>query len=240
MDLVYVVRPGENNEELRYSLRTVAVHLEHDRIFIVGHTPSWVAGVESLQTIQAGTKYANSTRNVLTACCTAEVSDPFVLMNDDFFITAPVNQVPALHRGIVIDVLTDYQARYGTRIGKRNHYIDGMAATLQLLNDMGHHDPLSYELHVPLVVHKDAMREAIEVATTAGLEAPHKRTLYGNLAHLGGQQTRDVKVNTSSSVQMPEPFVSTCDKIFRCGWIGRRIRATFNQPSPHEAQQAKV
>lgn len=231
MDVVYVVRPGDNNEELRYSLRSLA-NLPHDRVFIVGHTPPWVRNVTSLQTIQAGTKYANSTRNVLTACGTDEVSDPFVLMNDDFFIVRPIGEVPTLHRGPVADVVTEYRVRY-RRIASQ--YIVGMTETRDLLLELGHTKPLSYELHVPLVVHKEAMSKAIETATVAGLEVPHKRTLYGNLAGVGGTQARDVKVIYRAAVHVPSPFVSTSDMSFHEGWIGRKLRGMFTEASRYEA-----
>ena len=48
MDAVYYVRPGDRNDELRYSLRSLA-NLPHDRVWIVGHTPPWVTGIESIQ-----------------------------------------------------------------------------------------------------------------------------------------------------------------------------------------------
>ena len=55
MDLVYVVRDGAN-PELRYSLRSVAVNLPHDRVWIVGHVPAWITGCETVPTVQAGRK----------------------------------------------------------------------------------------------------------------------------------------------------------------------------------------
>lgn len=230
MDVVYVVRPGERNEELRYSLRTIAANFPHDRVFIVGHTPQWATGVESIQTVQAGTKYANSTRNVLTACLTEDISDPFVLMNDDFFIVEPIVDIPTLHRGPIADVLTQYQRR-----APGSKYVAGMADTLALLRSLGHVNPLSYELHIPLVVTKGAMRDAIKVATTAGLEVPHKRSIYGNLAGIGGTQMDDVKVLTNATVRFPGPFISTKDDVFNSGWIGRRINADYQKPGPYEA-----
>lgn len=36
MDLVYIVKEDENNEELRYSLRSVAKYLPQNKIWIVG------------------------------------------------------------------------------------------------------------------------------------------------------------------------------------------------------------
>lgn len=229
MDVVYIVRPDDHNPELRVSLRTVAEHLPHDQVFVVGHTPSWVTGVHSLQTIQGGTKYANSTRNVLTACCTRDISDPFILMNDDFFILEPIDQVPTLHRGPVIDVLEEYRRR--TNAG---HYVTGMLETLELLYDLGHDEPLSYELHVPLVVSKNAMRDAIEEATRRDIPVPHKRTLYGNLTRIGGTQIEDVKVTDNALRRLSGPFVSTSDHSYRHGWIGRHLEHTFDRPGPYE------
>lgn len=233
MDLVYVVRPGEYNQELRYSLRTVALNLPHDRIFIVGHTPAWVTGVHTLQTIQAGTKYANSKANVIAACSTAEVSDPFILMNDDFFVTAPIDAVPNLHGGPLADELAAYRAKFPI-----NQRMQGMAQTLDLLHSLGHDQPLSYELHVPLVVAKAAMLDVINTATAAGIEVPHKRSLYGNLAGIGGDRIEDVKVYTNRTVQVPRPFASTSDRIFHSGWIGRRIAADFATPSQYERERS--
>lgn len=235
MDLVYIVRPGENNDELRYSLRTVDQHLEHDRVVIVGHTPTWLTGVESIETQQVGTKHANARANMVTACTTQAISDPFILMNDDFFLTAPVDQVPDLHHGPLAAELADYQSRYPL-----NQRMIGMGKTLDLLRTLGHHDPLSYELHVPMIVDKATMLEGLGLAEQAGIEVPHIRSLHGNLAGAHGTYADDVKVYTYSSVELPKPFVSTSDRSFRAGWIGRRLRANFDQTSQHEAVPVRV
>jgi hypothetical protein len=44
-DVVYVVRPGNRNEELRYSLRSIAAHLPHRRVWLAGFCPSWVRNI---------------------------------------------------------------------------------------------------------------------------------------------------------------------------------------------------
>lgn len=40
MDLVYIVKNSEVNEDLRYSLRSVAKFVPHNKIWIVGYKPS--------------------------------------------------------------------------------------------------------------------------------------------------------------------------------------------------------
>ncbi|MDX3229577.1 hypothetical protein [Streptomyces sp. ME19-01-6] len=68
----------------------------------------------------------------------------------------------------------------------------GLRETRDVLIELGHPDPLSYELHVPMPVQKSGMLAALEIARH--LDVVHKRTLYGNLAGLGGDQTGDVKI----------------------------------------------
>ena len=60
MDLVYIVKNSEVNEDLRYSLRSVAKFVPHDKIWIVGYKPSWVQNVEYLPVPQnLGSKWKN-------------------------------------------------------------------------------------------------------------------------------------------------------------------------------------
>src|SRR5690606_40329879 len=94
MDVVYLVRPGNRNEELRWSLRTL-VNLPHDRVWIVGHLPNWIDRhkVQYLRTEQYELKHTNTLNNLATACDHSDISDRFVLMNDDFFVLQPVDQL---------------------------------------------------------------------------------------------------------------------------------------------------
>ncbi|MFF3129757.1 hypothetical protein ACFVRD_48125 [Streptomyces sp. NPDC057908] len=53
-DIVYVVRPWNQNEQLRYSLRTLA-NLPHRRVWIAGYCPTWVGpDVGRIPVAQAG------------------------------------------------------------------------------------------------------------------------------------------------------------------------------------------
>lgn len=225
--LVYPVKAGDRNPELRHSLRSVARNLPHRDVWIVGHAPPWVRGVQHLATDQVDTKYRNSTGNVRAACEHPDVSDPFVLMNDDFFVLRPTPTVPTLHRGRVSAVAADYRARYGN-----SAYLTGMDETAALLATLGHPDPLSYELHVPMVVHKAEMLHALDVG--AGVPVLHKRTLYGNLAGLGGTEVHDVKVSHRRTWWSRDwQFISTDAGSWQRG-PGPFIREAFHDPGPYE------
>lgn len=230
LDVVVPVREEPANESLRYALRSWAAHLPHRRVWTVGHRHRWLADeVGHIPTVQDGGKFANTTAAVRAACAHPDVSDPFVLADDDMFTMRPLpGGMPVLHRGLVVDVERYYEAR-GPAV-----YLRGMRETRQLLEELGHPSPLSYELHVPLPVGKAGMVDALDRARYLGL--PHKRTLYGVLAGIGGEQAEDVKVrHRAPRGYGPEDrFLSTMPDSFTNGHVGKFIRARFPEPSPYE------
>jgi hypothetical protein len=233
VDFVYVVRHSEDNEELRYSLRSLERNAPVGRVWIVGYKPSWLHGVEYLPTNQSRSKWENSTANLLTACLHDDVAERFVYMNDDFHVVRPIDEVETLHRGPVRAVLgSHYRYRSGT-------YLTGMRMTARLLHSLGYADPISYELHVPMVLERRKMVEALHVAaehrSAYGMTALHKRTLYGNLHGIGGRAIADVKVNNSTrrAVFDSVPYVSTSKQAWS-GQLGRLLRSMFPEPSSYE------
>lgn len=223
MDLVYICGPRVGGE-LRHSLRSVA-NLPHDRVWIAGHKPDWCVNVRHLPTRQRSTKHVNSMRNLMTALDCPDVSDPFVLMNDDFFVMQPIQSVSALHAGPMADIIDWYRERH------RSQYLWAMVATRDLLVSLGHTDPLGYDLHVPMVLDKAALHGVLEVG--ASVPRVHYRSLYGNLQHVGGERSDDPKVYSRDDAGPIGPFLSTNDTTW-LGLAGDRVRAAFPVPSPYE------
>lgn len=205
MDVVYPVRPGENNPELKFSLRTLAANLPHDRVWLVGEKPSWTTGVEF---IEGGNPHSNKTANysynVLLACREAAVSENFLLFNDDFFVTAPMPEIPVYHRGPLSVHLR--QSRH-----RADWWAKGLRRTARMLYDAGINDCLSYELHVPMPVNKFAMLSTLE----RFCEPPpgFLRSLYGNEHRIGGERLADVKNIRLGGVQ--RPLHSTQDNVWK-------------------------
>ncbi|MEU6928947.1 hypothetical protein AB0A05_07260 [Streptomyces sp. NPDC046374] len=231
LDIVVPVREGAVNEQLRFALRSWAAHLPHGRVWVVGYLPPWAVGVQHIRTRQRGTKFQNTTLAVRVACQHPDVSSRFLLANDDMFVMKPLEAMPVLHRGPVRNVETYYAARAA------GEYLRGMRETRDLLADLGHPDPLSYELHVPLPVDKAVMLDALDIAWH--LDVVHKRTLYGNLAQLGGTEVRDVKIMRRSPGGYTEDdvFLSTMPDSFAAGHVGAYIRRTFAEPGPYETRR---
>jgi hypothetical protein len=223
-DVVYPVRAGQTNEELRYSLRSLA-NLPHREVWIVGHCPTWVRNVQHIRVAQNGSKWENSTANLQAAVDHPDVADRFVLMNDDFFILEPLDQLPVLHRGPMAELGQNWGGRYRT----------GNDAARELLAQWGHDDPMSYELHVPLPVVKDDLADTLArlASSNRPMAGVAKRSLYGNLHELGGRQVDDVKVANPDAALPDGPFASTTDRSFR-GKVAAAIHRRFPDPSQYE------
>lgn len=228
MDIVYVCRKGQN-EELRYSLRSVAQHVLYDNIFIVGGAPSWV-DKEQVHMIPRGTrrtKYATTDSHVRHACMDDRISNPFILFNDDFFAVKPVGEVRTTHRGPLHQVLHEYR-------NLRNAWAIGLSETAKLLErETSRSDLLCYETHTPMIVHKAAMLEALDLAAASGISTPQKRTLYGNLTGIGGYEIADPKWTSVQSEPPRGPWMSSGDQSFNRVALPV-LKWLFPHPGPYE------
>lgn len=224
--MVYVVGPRPNNRELRWSLRSLSAHVPHGRVWIAGHKPNWVTGVGHIPVAQFGSRWANARANLRAACTHPDLSQAFVFMNDDFFVMEPVSAIPVAHRGPLADV--------AARI-PMGSYRSGAVATMRLLHALGVDNPVSYDLHTPMVMDKAALLAAMGLPAARRIPVLHTRTLYGNLARLGGVQVPDVKIHGPGGGLPPGPLVSTAPAAFD-GAAGRAIRAAFPTPCRYEKE----
>lgn len=219
MDVVYRVRVGEQNEPLRYSLRSLA-NLPHRRVMVAGFKPSWVRGVTYWyrnQTNQAD--QFNSNANLLLALADPQLSDDFILMDDDFYINRPCRRIPVMHQGLLDARIQSYKS------GNRFHQAYSLMRTRTLLFKWGVVAPLSYELHMPMVINKHRLAELFR-RSPLPLFALRPRTLYGNVYNLSGELTDDAKDQCDETRR----FCSSGDFARASGYLRRR----FGTPSPYE------
>ena len=213
MDIVYLVKESKTNEELVYSLRTL-VNIPHDKVFLVGGCPAEINKdkITHISTLQTHNKYKNTTTSLELACYDARVSNEFILMNDDFFIIKPIKNPTEelnLNRGTINEVLNEYTKKYGSH---SNSYIIGMKQTMIFLRDIGVKEPLSYELHIPMVMAKNRVLRAFQLPGLRSLKVMHKRSIYGNLFKTGSQRTADVKIrHPQEPINYDGKFLSTAD-----------------------------
>lgn len=222
MDAVYICRAGDN-EELRYSLRSLR-NVAHDAVWVFGGAPAWFKG-RHVPVSQEGDKQSNAGRAVRAACLHPEVSDPFILMNDDFFAIEPV-EVSLLDRGNLADVLAEVAARHPS-----SPWVGRMRRTKAHLASLGYEDPRSFELHVPIPVRKEAMLRAIEMAEACrgGLQW---RSVYGALCGDPSTTIADVKVLRRGHKPDAGPWLSTNDITFAD--VEAKLARMFPEPSDYE------
>lgn len=226
-DVVYPLRRGNYNDELRYSLRSLE-NVPHGKVICSGYIPNWLTGITAISRDPQGSNWFRSRDNVLAAL--EHASDPFYLFNDDFYVMAPVDEIPVYHAGPLAEVINRYRRnRHG------GAYWRGMQSTYLLLQEWGYSEPLGYELHVPLLIHHEPFREALEKGS--GIEALAWRTLYGNLAQIGGTEAEDCKVIALGNEDLSQyPFLSSNDNLSYHP-IGKYLRETFPIGSIYESDQ---
>lgn len=225
-DVVYFVRPGDTNEELRYSLRSL-VHLPHRKVWIVGHTPAWVQGVESIRGNVFRDKWFNVVDNLRLAALHV-TAHRFVVMNDDIFLMRTPDLGP-LFRGPLVDQIAKAAGPWRASLEQ----------TYAHLASIGIDEPISYELHRPVVMERAKLLSVTRLALGWKANPPQWRTLYGNLYEVGGVQVLDGKLNRRGYLDRTEAWrdmdvLSTEDHVFRSHEAGRHIRSVFSEPSPYE------
>jgi hypothetical protein len=208
MDLVYICRDGEN-EELRYSIRSAVKNLPHSKIWVVGGKPEWYGG-NFIPVKQASSKYSN-VRNILEEIKNNNlISNKFILMNDDFFVLKPVKRMKNFHGGSLRSKVELHQD-----LAMRSAYTSLLQQTYMKLIRMGIKDPLDYDIHVPMIMSRSGLGQAIK---GGGLW----RSSYGNIFAVGGKKIDDVKVYDGGPLKsksydftsLRHDFMSTDDSSF--------------------------
>ena len=184
MDFVYICKDG-NNEELRYSIRSVVQSFPDSNIWVVGGKPTWYAG-NYINIKQVLTKYRNAIQNLNAICNSNEISEEFILMNDDFYIVKNINTIETYHGGLLLDKINLYQ-----KINSNSNYTRKLAATYKKIKSLNIDNPLDYELHVPMIMEKKKLKQILQ-----NNDQFLWRSIYGNVFGVGGEQMEDVKVYT--------------------------------------------
>lgn len=223
-DVVYRVKQGENNPELLYSLRSLA-NFPHRRVWMVGHKPAWVKNVHHIEGNRHGRqKWANGWNNIELACGHPEISDPFVLVDDDMYFLEKTKTIPMLHR----DSLRAQVDRTPPSGWKTT-----LASALTWLEGQGIMDPSSYEVHIPYVVHKAQMMEVFSKARDHSWPNPPQwRTIDANYWKRGGVESADVKVAGPGFTDFGQ-LLSTTDSTFK--HVRRELESRFPRKSRYEA-----
>jgi hypothetical protein len=228
MDYVYICRAG-SNEELRYSIRSVVAYANYNKIWVIGNKPDWYIG-DYVHVPDSGGKFHNIVSCTKAITEIEEISDDFVLMNDDFFFLKPVGDMPTYHGGSLREKANKYvdlgSKRYGTLL-------------LRTYNNLVKQDirnPIDYDIHLPMPMNKQKLKNSID-------KAYFPRSGYGNINNVGGVSINDVKIYSNKSPLSNRsydfkngkiPFISTEDDSFK-EIYDAILKDLFIIPSQYEA-----
>jgi hypothetical protein len=174
--------------------------VEHGRVFVVGDKPKWLnKAIHIPFKDKQADKTLNAWDKLIHICQNDEVSENFILFNDDFIIRKPFKEFPYYYRGELIKSAS-----------RSASYIRSKAQTGSEFEK-----PLDYELHCPLVYNR---KKFLELINHYDLTKKYlHRSLYCNHYEVGGEFMVDVKsVNVNmlnQDMHRDIPFVSFTDNI---------------------------
>lgn len=228
-DVVYFVKDTKENEELRYSLRSIEKNFPHARVWFVGGCPVGIKPDVHIPVAQTQRNKYLRVRNMIDIVVKkGDLSDDFWLFNDDFFVMSKVSYVlPAIDGSLAKKVQTIER-----KFKRKTEYSNKLRNTIFALRDKKK-DRLNYELHIPMEINKEQAREVLREFN----DNVAFRSAYGNYFDLAKTIHPDVKVYDVDARYDPDlhnVFLSTSDQSFSRGVIGEFIRGAFREPSRFE------
>lgn len=228
LDVVYFVKEAYENEELRYSLRSVDLNLPHRNVWIYGMPPCGIEVDHVARFGQTGRTKWDRVRSMFEKLdLNYGLSDNFILMNDDFFIMKPIKELKNYYGGSLqerINVIEKHfngPTSYTVRLRRTQEYLKANKLTTK-----------NYELHIPMIVNKAKFKEQLD--RYKGLNGA-SRSFYGNTYKIGGTKCKDVKVyDLDGNFNHNTTFLSTSDQSFYFGEVGKFIREKFPYKSRFE------
>jgi hypothetical protein len=206
IDCVYVLGKGSHwdNNEIRYSLRSIEKHLVNYRnIVIVGELPDFIQGVVHIPCIdQLKWKEANIYNKILTACNSDLVSDQFLFFNDDHFLNHNFD-APTFPFYYKSDIAVPLQRLHG-----RSGYRCSVMNTARVLRT--HNLSTKYfDTHTPIIYDKKKFIDVMSRYDWNIARGYVIKSLYGNTLGIEGVLEPDCKIN------LPSPSMETLSSLIK-------------------------
>lgn len=206
--------------------------MPHDKVWVVGGKPDWYTG-DYIEVDQTRQKYDNARANLRAIVESPDISNDFILMNDDFFVINKIDYVPTWYTGSIRSRVEELKK---TRM-PNSTYIRLLMKTNKAIESIGVQIPLDYELHTPMIMNKHKLSKVIEIDSLW-------RSTYGNMYDVGGTTHKDIKVYGPTMINGKigldfdsdsEPFVSGSDSSFSL-LFNEILNDRFKEPSMYESR----
>lgn len=213
MDLVYIVSPGNDGIELRYSIRSMVKHLQgFSRIVIVGHKPHFLKGVIHLPAPDPhrGNPARNIYEKILLACKDRRITKQFICASDDHFLLNNFSAAsfPFFYDGSLQDYLK--------RITPENYYRAHVQNTYEVLA-AAHLPTLNYNIHAPVIYAKHVFKGIMPAYDWNVRRGYLSKSLYCNFIQMPPAPINDCVIKTPKTKTAiyrkisGAPFFSTGD-----------------------------
>lgn len=223
-DIVYFVKDTPENEELRYSLRSLS-NFPHKKVCFYGCCPKGLNPDIHFKYKQDGkTKWENVNMMLRSACQSDLITENFWLFNDDFFIMNKVLNPQDYHSGDLYKRIVQLEDKHGG-ITEYSLQLRNMCKELEALGC----NSKNYAVHYPMLINK---KYALEVLNMT--DCPMFRCLYGNYATVKSINVNDCKIIDKEKEWKGTDYLSTEDKAFEEGVVGKQIREKFPDKCKYE------
>ena len=216
-DIVYFVKDSESNEELRYSLRSL-VNFPHRNVWFYGGCPKGLNPDFHVPVKQdKDNKWKNVRMMLDMACNNSAITDEFWLFNDDFFIMEKIEKPKNYYRGDLYKRIVQLEDSY-----------NGITPYSQLLRDCAKEceslglTTKDFSLHIPLKINRINMLCLRNMTDFAGF-----RSLYGNAYTNTKYKMNDCKITSLTKEYKGGCYLSTDERSFESGIVGKQIRKMF-------------
>lgn len=226
MDVVYMLRDNTNTDEIRYSLRSVEKYLKnYDKIWVVGK-PNSILNKETVNIIDTRDMYfhkqMNAINKILSVCSNPNVSDDFILMNDDFFFLKKCSSIKPYTIGSLDDKFLKQ---------KSGMYRASLQRALKFFNNMD-----NWEVHYPLVINKKSFKECFYKIPWRTYSMVYRSPYSTFIKSKSLPLNSDFKVFNEEQFNSGKnrQFLSTSDKIYREPFFQEWLAKKFPKPSKYE------
>jgi len=224
LDVVYVLKPDIEPEELRYSLRSVEKNFPHRKVWFVGSKPEGFEPDAAIYHTQTGNSKPLLIKSSLWEVIrNDEVTENFFWFNDDFFVMKPVKKFIDIVDGDLDRRICELHREQGP-----SPYCRLLIKAQQELM-INKKPTMNFDVHYPMLINKELARNSINKCSS-----PQFRSIYGNFNNIPYVVHPDCKVYDYETIPKDETYLSTNDDTFKNGKVGEYIRNTFTEPSRFE------
>ena len=209
IDILYIKgsKSPNNDDELRYSLRSLINIKDKGRVFITGNRPVFVQNIIHTPCDDIGCRMINHWWKVTQTILQTDISDDFVLMYDDIFFLKEVelSKYPFYNMG-----------QLGEHITGTPQYRKNLEEARIWLYNHGH-NRIDFELHVPIIYNREKflkLRDVFEPYIDKPV-APAPRSIYGNIYNLPTEYREDLKIRSKNDKIGDVDCFSTSDEAFK-------------------------